>query len=142
MFRRILLILLIITSYIALHNGNLIESEYEQFSPIMQPIQNSIETIQQKYDLIKYRIPIQFNIGSVRTYQLGESNGQHMRPKLNIDGQNLSTVKLHFEFDASQRGESGPTGINGPKGEPGEQGTMGKPGPIGYSGSKPWYMLN
>lgn len=152
MFRHILFLLLIITSGIVIYYNY---SMQEQRDPFTLSVQNDYDRIQQEYELIQSRMPIQFKIGSVRTYELGDSsnsacNGGSQRgqapcsttkqPSLVIDGQNLSDINLHFAFEAPLRGPQGPKGRTGITGATGATGALGKTGPVGYSGSIPYFL--
>lgn len=150
MFRHILFLLLIITSGIVIYYNY---SMQEQRDPFTLSVQSDYDRIQQEYELIQSRMPIQFKIGSVRTYELGDSsntscNGGSLQapcstikqPALVIDGQNLSDINLHFAFEAPLRGPQGPKGRTGITGATGATGALGKTGPIGYSGSIPYFL--
>ena len=150
MFRQILFLLLIVTSGIVIYYNY---SMQEQRDPFTLSVQSDYDRIQQEYELIQSRMPIQFKIGSVRTYELGDSsnsacNGGSLQapcstikqPALVIDGQNLSDINLHFAFEAPLRGPQGPKGRTGPPGATGANGALGKTGPVGYSGSIPYFL--
>lgn len=157
MFRHILFLLLIITSGIVIYYNY---SMQEQRDPFTLSVQSDYDRIQQEYELIQSRMPIQFKIGSVRTYELGDSSNSFAeancirpvggslqapcstikQPALVIDGQNLSDINLHFAFEAPLRGPQGPKGRTGPPGATGANGALGKTGPVGYSGSIPYFL--
>jgi len=71
MFRQILFLLLIVTSGIVIYYNYSMQEQRETFT---LSVQSDYDRIQQEYELIQSRMPIQFKIGSVRTYELGDSS--------------------------------------------------------------------